>query len=89
MIEEYLGVGIVVGAYRPSQNRTNANTGTVDLCFLMRGKRAVAMAPKRELLIETDEQIATRKLRIAASHTFGVKVLDFKEIVRIWTSRVA
>ncbi len=89
MIEEYLGVGIVVGHYRPVQQRTNAATGTVDLCFLMRGKRAVAMAPKRELLIETDKQIATRKLRIAASHTFGVKVLDFKEIVRIWTSRVA
>jgi hypothetical protein len=56
---------------------------------MMRGRRAVALAPKRELLIETDKQIATRKLRIAASHTFGVKILDFKEIVRIWTSRVA
>jgi HK97 family phage major capsid protein len=88
-IENYLGVSIVVGGYRPSQQRTNAATGTVDLCFLMRGKRAVALAPKRELLIETDKQIATRALRIAASHTFGVDILDFKEIVRIWTSRVA
>jgi hypothetical protein len=88
-VEQYIGVNIVVGGYRPSQQRTNAATGTVDLCFLMRGKRAVALAPKRELLIETDKQIATRALRIAASHTFGVKILDFKEIVRIWTSRVA
>jgi len=88
-IEEYLGVNIVVGGYRPTQQRTNAATGTCDLCFLMRGKRAVALAPKRELLIETDKQIATRALRITASHTFGVKVMDFKQIVRIWTSHVA
>lgn len=88
-IEQYLGVGIVVGGYRPTQQRTNAATGTCDLCFMMRGKRAVALAPKRELLIETDKQISARKLRIAASTTFGVKVMDFKEIVRIWTSRVA
>lgn len=89
LIERLFGVKIVVGVYRPNQQRTNAATGTVDLCFLMRGKRAVALAPKRDILIETDKQIAERKLRISASHTFGVKILDFKEIVRIWTSRVA
>lgn len=89
VVEKLLGVGIVVGGYRPSQQRTNANTGTVDLCFLMRGKRAIALAPKREFLVETQKQIATRKLRISASHTFGVKIIDAKEIVRIWTSRVA
>lgn len=89
VVEKLIGVSIVVGGYRTSQQRTNAATGTVDLCFMMRGKRAVALAPKRELLIETQKQIATRKLRISASHTFGVKVLDAKEIVRIWTSRVA
>ena len=88
-IEELMGVGVVVGGYRPSQQRTNAGTGTVDLCFAMRGKRAVALAPKRDLLIETDIAIETRKLKITASHTFGVKILDIKEIVRVWTSRVA
>jgi hypothetical protein len=55
----------------------------------MRGKRAVALAPKRELLIETQKQIGQRKLRMSASHTFGIKILDAKEIVRIWTARVA
>jgi hypothetical protein len=89
LIEQLIGVSIVVGGYRPNQQRTNAATGTVDLCFLMRGKRAVAVAPKREILIETQKQIETRKLRIAASHTVGIKILDAKEIVRIWTSRVA
>ncbi len=88
-IEEYLGVKIVVGGYRTRSQRTGGATGTVDLCYLMRGKRAVALAPKRDLLIETDKQIATRKLRITGSHTFAVKILDFKEIVRIWTSHVA
>jgi hypothetical protein len=87
-IEELMGVGIVVGGYRPTQQRTNDATGTVDLCFAMRGKRAVALAPKRELLIETDKATELRKLKITASHTFGVKILDFKEIVRIWTSHV-
>jgi hypothetical protein len=89
VIEKLIGVGIVVGGYRPSQQRTNAATGTVDLCYLMRAKKAVALAPKRELLIETQKQIGQRKLRLAASHTFGIKVLDAKEVVRIWTSRVA
>jgi hypothetical protein len=28
-----MGVGFVVGGYRPSQQRTNAGTGTVDLYF--------------------------------------------------------
>jgi hypothetical protein len=86
VVEKLLGVGIVIGGYHTSQQRTNQNTGTVDLCFLMRAKRAVVLAPKRELLVETQKQIATRKLRITASHTFGIKILDFKEIVRIWTS---
>ncbi len=89
LIETIFGVKIVVGDYRPSQQRTNQATGTVDLCYLMRGKRAIALAPKRDLLIETDKQIATRKLRITGSHTFGIKILDAKEIVRIWTSHVA
>jgi len=88
IIEEYLGVRVVVGGYSPYQQRTNAATGTVDLCFLMRPKRAVALAPKRELLVESQKQVATRQLRLTASHTFAVRVLDFKEIVRIWTSYV-
>lgn len=89
LIENLFGVKIVVGGYRPKQQRTNQATGTVDLCYLMRGKRAIALAPKRDILIETDKLIEKRKLRITASHTFGIKILDAKEIVRIWTSHVA
>lgn len=85
-VEKYLGVSIVVGGYRLWNQRTNAATGTVEVCYLMRGKRAVALAPKRDILIETDKQIATRALRVTGSHTFGVLLLDWKEIVYIWTS---
>jgi len=88
VIESLVGVKIVVGGYRPSQQRTNQNTGTVDLCYLMRGRRAIVLAPKRDILIETQKQIATRKLRITASHTFAIKIIDAKCICRIWTSRM-
>lgn len=89
LVEVLFGVKIVVGGYRTYACRNGAATGTVDLCYLMRSRRAIALAPKRDILIETDKQIAVRKLRITGSHTFGVKILSGKEIVRIWTSRVA
>ncbi len=85
-VEKYLGVSVVIGGTAVGMPRTNAATATIQHAFLMRGKRAVALAPKRELLIETDKQIVTRALRITASHTMAAKVLDFKQIVRIWTS---
>jgi len=87
LVESFLGVGIVIGGYAASQQRTNAATGTMELTFLMRGKRCLALAPKRDLLIETDRQIKERKLRVTASHTFGKVLLDAKSAVRIWTSQ--
>jgi len=84
VIEEYLGVKIVVGGEVESFCRTAGATKTCQVAFLMRGKRALALAPKRDILIETDRQIATRKLRITGSHTFGGKLLDPKECVRIF-----
>jgi len=87
MIEEWLGVKILVGGYVPTQQRTNITTGSCELAFLFRAKRCLALAPKRDILIETDRQIAVRELRITASHTFGVKLLDPSEAVRIWSSQ--
>jgi len=87
MIEEWLGVKILVGGYVPTQQRTNVATGSCELAFLFRAKRCLALAPKRDILIETDRQIKARELRITASHTFGVKLLDPSEAVRIWTSQ--
>lgn len=87
VIEALFGVKIVVGAYITKHPRTAGATGTVDVCYMMRSKRAVCLAPKRDILIETQKQIATRKLRIVASHTFGIYLLDWKEIVRIWCNK--
>lgn len=89
MLEQYLGVNIVCGDEIESKPRTAGATGTKELCFLFRAKRCLALAPKRDIMVETDKQIATRKLRITGSHTFGVKLLDAKECVRIFTSQAA
>jgi hypothetical protein len=84
LVQEYLGVKLVVHGSSHSQQRTNAASGTCELAFLMRPKYAVVLAPKRDILIETDRIVADRELRIVATHTFAYKVLDQKSIVRIW-----
>jgi len=86
MIESYLGVRIIVSGY---EMRTMSGSGLTNdetsyqCAFLMRSKRCLALAPKREILIETDKQIAARTLRIVASHTFGSAILDQTESVKI------
>lgn len=92
MIEELLGVKIVVGGYETRNDSAIgvSNAGTsYEVCYLMRPKRALALAPKRDILIETDRIIKTRKLTITGSHTYGVAVLDMTEAVRIWTGHPA
>jgi len=83
LLTDYLGVRLVIGGLMPCKARQGTGTGTCYPAYLMRAKRCLALAPKRELLIETDRLIKEKDLRIAASHTFGVKVLDFKEAVQI------
>jgi hypothetical protein len=88
LIEEYLGVRIVVagnvmGSIMASGIEGGATTYQVN--FLMRPKRALALAPKRDILIETDKIIAKRTLRIVASHSFGVAAIDMTEVVPIWS----
>jgi len=84
IVEDYLGVRILVGAKVNSEFRAGSGTGTCELAFLMRAKRTLALAPKRDILIETDRFIKERKLRITGSHTFSVALLDCKEAVRIF-----
>ena len=83
MLTDYLGVRLVVGGLMPGKARQGTGTGTCYPAYLMRAKRCLALAPKRDILIETDRLIKEKDLRIAGSHTFGVKVLDFKEAVQI------
>jgi hypothetical protein len=92
MIESYLGVRIIVSGYEmrsmSGSGITNDET-SYQVGFLMRPKRCLAMAPKREILIETDKQIAARTLRIVATHTFGSAILDQTEAVKIFSGVTA
>lgn len=88
VIEDWLGVRILVTHHQTTVDSTLAGTTAVETMWLMRAKRCLALAPKRDILIETDRQIKERKLRIAGSHTFGAVLLDAKEAVRILTSTV-
>jgi hypothetical protein len=54
----------------------------------MRAKRALCLAPKRDLLIETDKNIKTRVLQIVGSHTFGVVEIDPLEVCRIVSNQL-
>jgi hypothetical protein len=83
MLESLIGVKIVVGGKQAKWHCNQVAISSYEHAYLMRPKRALAMAPKRDILIETDKLIATRQLRIAGSHTFGVKLLDATEIVPI------
>lgn len=84
MIEDFLGVKIVITHDNCDFHSYQTGGATsYSAAYLMRPKRALALAPKRDILIETDKLIATRQLRIAASHTFGVVGIDYTEIVPI------
>jgi HK97 family phage major capsid protein len=89
LMEDFLGVHIVVGGLMPGKARKGTGTGTVYPAYLFRAKRALALAPKRDMLIETDRDVVAKKLKVACSHTFGVKALDFKEAYRIFTDTKA
>jgi hypothetical protein len=82
MVEDYLGVKIVV-CHKPPHHKFT--TSSYEQAALIRPKRALALAPKRDILIETDKLIATRQLRITGSHTYGVSRLDNTEIVKFTT----
>jgi hypothetical protein len=88
MVEEWLGVRIVTGGYE-ARTMLLQNDTSYETAWLMRPKRAIALAPKRDILIETDKIIAARTLRIAATHTFGATLLDQTEIQPIITGVAA
>ncbi len=84
MVEDFLGVKLVITHDSLDFHAYQQGGATsYSAAYLMRPKRALALAPKRDILIETDKLIATRQLRIAASHTFGVAAIDFSEVVPI------
>ncbi len=82
MVEDYLGVRVVI-VHKPPRHKFA--TSSYEQCALIRPKRALGLAPKRDILIETDKLIENRQLRIAGSHTYGSIRLDGSEIVKFTT----
>lgn len=82
LVEDFLGIKIVITHYPTYWHPENQNiVSSYQWAYLLRPKRALALAPKRDILIETDKLIATRQLRIAASHTYGVVAIDLSEVM--------
>lgn len=87
-ITDLMGVRIVVGhPWAAGPPRAGA-TGTCAACYVGRWKRGVVLAPKRELLLETEKDTRTRSQFMTGSHTIGMKVLHAKEFCRINTSKL-
>ncbi|RLI30627.1 hypothetical protein DRO48_02860, partial [Candidatus Bathyarchaeota archaeon] len=82
-LTSYMGVDILVSGKTP----TGAGAGGITTyhAYAFR-KDAVALVPKRELLIETEKDTASRLLKLTTSHRFGVGILFPKAIVRIITA---
>jgi len=85
LLEDFLGVKIVVVHHSGKQTTVQGSTNSFEAAYLVRPKRAMALAPKRDILIETDKLIVTRQLRITGSHTYGVVALDPTEVVKFLT----
>jgi hypothetical protein len=87
ILESILGVKIVVvGCDTRSHIATMQDLASSYNCaYLIRPKRCLALAPKRDILIETDKLIKERQLRIAGSHTYGIVSIDPTECVLIRT----
>jgi hypothetical protein len=89
MVESFLGVKIVLSHYKTYfHSDATPAVSSYETVYLLRPKRALALAPKRDILIETDKLVENRQLRIAASHTYGVCAIDYTEVVPIINASV-
>jgi N4-gp56 family major capsid protein len=89
IISNYMGVDIVVSTKVPVTAATSLDgvNPVVDVyhAFLMR-KDAVALVPKRDLLVESEKDTQARVLKLTASHRFGCAVVFPKAVVEIQTA---
>ena len=81
LIGQFMGVNVVVAGYLPEHDEENHYLSA----FLVT-PGAIVLAPKRELLIETERDTVARKVKITGTHTFGVSLIDPKAVVEIKTS---
>lgn len=88
VITKYMGVHIVVGPaswyYEWGEGTTQKST--VACALLGRWKRGIVLAPKRELLLETERDTVLRSVKMTGSHTLAAKIVDAKEFVRMMPS---
>ncbi|RLI03211.1 phage major capsid protein [Candidatus Bathyarchaeota archaeon] len=80
MISEFMGCRILIPGYLPEHDTTNHYLSA----FLIT-RNAVVLAPKREMLVETERDTVNRKIKITGSHTFAVALVDNKAVVEIKT----
>jgi hypothetical protein len=83
-IRQLMGVNISTANYLPTTGTTTKKYSA----YLIH-KNALVLAPKRELLIETERNTRDRQVKLTGSHTFGDKILDDKAAVEIKTAFVA
>jgi hypothetical protein len=76
VIGNLMGVAIAIGNYLPGATKYSA--------YLLHRNSAV-LAPKRELLLETERNTRDREVKLTGSHTFGREILDEKAAVEIKT----
>lgn len=76
LVTEYMGVTIYVTHYLKSYD-------TGKYYAVLMHKNALAFAPKREMLFETEKDTKKRELSLTFSYTFGVAAVDGPSICRI------
>ena len=79
-IGQLFGVWIVVSAYLPSSG------SPAKYSVYLIHRNAVVLAPKRELLVETEKKPRDREIQITGSHTFGDAIIDAEAAVEIKTA---
>jgi hypothetical protein len=83
VVGQLMGVFALVNGYLPS-----AGTPAKYSAYLIHRNSAV-LAPKRELLMETEKQPRDRIIEVTGSHTFGREILDAEAAVEIKTGFLA
>ncbi|MGP3667615.1 MAG: phage capsid protein [Candidatus Bathyarchaeota archaeon] len=72
LVQEFMGVKILV----LPKDLLPSHTSNSKKSAVMINRRAVVFAPKREMLFETQRLVKELKVRITASYSFGVAVVD-------------
>ncbi|MCD6443649.1 phage major capsid protein [Candidatus Bathyarchaeota archaeon] len=79
-VVELFGVRVAVSGYMPEWDTTNHY-----LSAYLIHRDAMVFAPKRQLLIETERDTVSRKVKLTGSLTFAVAIVDKNAIVEIKT----